>query len=485
MDKDDFGLRHLSMLSDFYELTMANGYFENGMDGQTAYFDMFFRKVPDGGGFVIAAGLQQLVEYLQNLSFTEDDIDFLRSKAIFSESFLEYLRDFEFKCDVWAVPEGTPVFPYEPLITVNGPVIQAQFIETMLLLIINHQSLIATKTNRIVRAASGRAVVEFGSRRAHGSDASLYGARAAFIGGAAATSCTLADQKFGIPAAGTMAHSWVQLFDSELEAFKTYARIYPKSCVLLVDTYNVMKSGIPNAIKTANEELLPKGFRLKGIRIDSGDLSYLSKQARKALDDAGLSDCKIMVSSSLDEDIIRELILQDSPIDSFGVGERLITAKSDPVFGGVYKLCAVEKDGHLLPRIKVSNNVEKITNPGFKKVFRLYSNDSRKALADVITLFDEAIDASEPYEIFDPLFPWKKSTLENFHAKELLVRIFDKGRLVYELPSMDEIRTHAASMADTLWPELKRFENPHQYYVSLSRKLWNLKDSLIREHSQK
>ena len=475
--------RNLSMLTDFYELTMANGYFENGFEDKIAYFDMFFRRVPDGGGFAIAAGLEQLIEYLNNLSFSNEDIEFLRSKGQFSEGFLDYLKNFEFKCDVWAVSEGTPIFPNEPVVKVRGPIIQAQFIETMLLLTINHQSLIATKTNRIVRAAGERAVIEFGSRRAHGSDAAIYGARAAFIGGAAATSCTIAEQLFGIPAVGTMAHSWVQLFDDEIESFRSYARAYPQNCLLLVDTYNVLKSGVPNAIKIFNEEIVPRGFRPSGIRIDSGDLAYLSKEARKMLDHAGFEDCRIIISSSLDENIIRDLLIQGAPIDSFGVGERLITSKSDPVFGGVYKLSAVEKGGEVIPRIKVSNNVEKITNPGSKNLFRLYSNGSQNAIADIITLFEESIDSSVPYSLFDPLFPWKKSTIRNFTAVPLLKRIFENGRLVYDSPSVDAIKEYSNDQISKLWPEIKRFENPHRYYVNLSENLWNLKNSLIDKYS--
>ncbi|MCR6544147.1 nicotinate phosphoribosyltransferase [Dehalobacterium formicoaceticum] len=482
--KNRFGCRNRTLLTDFYEITMANGYLENGLADQIAYFDMFFRKVPDNGGFAIAAGLAQLVEYLENLKFDEEDLAYLQDRGIFSEKFLDYLKNFEFICDVWAVPEGTPIFPNEPIIKVRGPVVQAQFIETMLLLIMNHQSLIATKTNRIVRAASGRAIVEFGARRAQGGDAALYGARAAFIGGAAGTSNTLAAAKFDIPPAGTMAHSWVQLFPSELEAFQAYARTYLENCVLLIDTYNVLKSGLPNAIKVAQEELNPRGFRLKAVRIDSGDFSYLARMVRKELDQAGLEDCKIMVSSSLDEDIIRELLLLGSPIDSFGVGERLITAQSDPVFGGVYKLSAVEEDGQIVPKMKISNNVGKITDPGAKKIFRLYDNATGKGIADIITLEEETIDDSKPFEIFNPLFPWKKRTVDNFRAEEMMVKIFERGKLIYHLPTVQEIQSYCARMVDTLWPEILRFENPHEYYVNLSRDLWKLKNDLIYKHSQ-
>ena len=477
-----FGQENLTLLTDFYELTMANGFFQNGRRDQIAYFDMFFRKIPDGGGLAIMAGVAQLIEYLENLSFTEEDIAYLRSKKLFSEEFLDYLRTFRFACDVWAVPEGTPVFPHEPIVTVRGPVVQAQFIETMVLLAINHQSLIATKANRIVRAAQGRAVMEFGSRRAQGYDGAVYGARATYIGGCAGTACTIADREFGIPALGTMAHSWVQLFDSELEAFRVYAREYPQSCTLLVDTYSTLKSGIPNAIRVFNEELLPRGFRPKGIRIDSGDITYLSKKARKMLDEAGFPDCRITASNSLDEYIIQDMIQQGACVDSFGVGERLITAASDPVFGGVYKLAAVEIDGQVVPRIKVSENVSKITNPCFKKLWRLYDRESGKALADVMTLRDETIDDTRPYVIFDPEHIWKKKTLESFRAVELQVPLFLNGKRVYDSPDIESIRAHCAAQIDTMWDEVLRFENPHKYYVDLSQPLWDEKQRLLCEY---
>lgn len=479
-----YGKENLTMLTDFYEITMANGFFANGRRDQTVYFDMFFRRVPDGGGVAIAAGLEQIIHYLKNLSFSADDIAYLREKNLFSEDFLSYLADFRFECDVWAIPEGTPVFPHEPLVTVHGPAIQAQFIETMILLAINHQSLIATKANRIVRAAGGRAVMEFGSRRAQGFNGAVYGARAAYIGGCTGTACTIADREFGIPALGTMAHSWVQLFDSEYEAFKAYAEVYPDSCTLLVDTYNVLRSGIPNAIRVFNEVLVPKGYRPKGIRLDSGDITYLSKKARKMLDDAGFPDCKICASNSLDEIIIRDMIAQGACIDTFGVGERLITASSDPVFGGVYKLAAVEKDGEIVSRIKLSENVAKITNPGFKKPWRLYDRDTGKAIADVITMHDESIDDTAPYEIFDPEHIWKRKTVENFIVRPLQVQIFDHGKCVYDAPSVPEIRDYCAAQMETVWDEVLRFENPHKYYVDLSQKLWDEKQRLLSQHNQ-
>jgi len=474
---------NLTLLTDFYELTMANGYFEHGLKDQIACFDMFFRRVPDNGGFAIMAGLKQVIYYIDNLNFNDDDIEFLRSKGIFSEEFLEYLKNFKFECDVWAIPEGTPIFPHEPILTVKGPVIQAQFIETMILLTINHQSLIATKANRIVRAAEGRAVMEFGSRRAQGYSGAVFGARAAYIAGCCGTACTISEKEDGIPALGTMAHSWVQLFNSEFEAFEAYAKTYPDSCTLLVDTYNVLKSGIPNAIKVFDNVLKPMGKRPKGVRIDSGDIAYLSKKARRMLDEAGYPDCLITASNSLDEYIIRDTLMQGAKIDAFGVGERLITSKSEPVFGGVYKLVAIENDDKIIPKIKISENTEKITNPGFKKVCRLFSNESGEAIADVITLFDETIDDKEPYEIFDPEHTWKRKTITNFSVEELTQQIYEKGKRIYESPNVHEIKKHCEKEIGRLWDEVKRFEFPHKYYVDLSPKLWNLKDELLKKYS--
>jgi nicotinate phosphoribosyltransferase len=469
---------NMTMLTDFYELTMANGYFEKGFKDKIAYFDMFFRKIPDEGGFAIAAGLEQLIHCLQTLSFEEEDFVFLRRKGIFSESFLDYLKSFSFDCDVWAVPEGTPVFPGEPIVTVRGPIIQAQFIETILLLLINHQSLIATKASRIVRAAEGRTVMEFGTRRAHGASSAIYGARAAYIGGCIGTACAIADRDYGIPALGTMAHSWVQMFDTEYESFKAYAELYPDNDVLLVDTYNVLKSGVPNAIRVFKETKPVK----MGIRIDSGDITYLSKNARKLLDEAGLQECIIVASNSFDEYLIRDVILQGACIDSFGVGERLITARSEPVFGGVYKMAALEDNGEIIPKIKISENAEKITNPGFKTVYRLYDGDTQKAIADVITLADETISPDKPFEIFDPHFVWKRKTITNFKVRKLQEQIFSKGKLVYTQPTIDEIRDYCAGQIATLWDEILRFENPHEYYVDLSKELWQMKSSLIESY---
>lgn len=475
--------RNLTMLTDFYELTMANGYFKNGFKDTIAYFDMFFRTIPDGGGYVIMAGVEQLVDYFRNLSFSKEDIDYLRGKG-FSEDFLDYLANFRFACDVWAVPEGTPIFPGEPIVKVKGPVIQAQFVETMVLLTINHQSLIATKANRVVRAAQGRAVMEFGSRRAQGFDGAVYGARAAYIGGCAGTACTISDEMFGTPALGTMAHSWVQLFDSEYDAFKAYAEEYPDACTLLVDTYNVLHSGVPNAIKVFDEVLAPMGKRPKGIRIDSGDIAYLSRKARKMLDDAGYPDCSIVASNSLDEYIIRDMLLQGAKVDSFGVGERLITSSSSPVLGGVYKLCAVEKDGKIIPKIKLSENVQKITTPGNKRVYRLYDRESGKAAADLITLASETVDDSRPYELFDPDFTWKRKTLTNYTARELLEPLFRKGECVYKERNIEEIKSYCREQIDTLWDEVTRFENPHNYYVDLSQQLWDVKHELLRKNKE-
>lgn len=471
------------MLTDFYEITMANGYFEHGLKDKVAYFDMFFRKVPDDGGFAIMAGVEQLIEYFRNLKFMKEDIDFLRSKGIFCEEFLEYLANFRFCCDVWAIPEGTPIFPNEPIVVVKGPIIQAQFVETMVLLTVNHQSLIATKANRIVRAAQGRGVMEFGSRRAQGYDGAILGARSAYIAGCTGTACTIVDRDFNIPALGTMAHSWVQLFPSELDAFRAYARTYPENCLLLVDTYNVLKSGVPNAIKVFREEIVSRGYRPRGIRIDSGDLTYLSKHARQMLDDAGFKDTVIVASNALDEYVIRDLLMEGAKIDVFGVGERLITSKSEPVFGGVYKLAAVEEEGAIIPKIKISENVEKITNPCFKQVYRLFSRDSSKAIADVITLADEEIDESRPYVIFDPEHTWKRKKVTNFYAKKLLTKIIEDGECIYHNPSIGAIRNYCKEQIDTLWDEVLRFENPHNYYVDLSKPLWEIKNRMLEEYS--
>ncbi len=473
--------RNLTMLADFYELTMANGYKVSGCSENIVYFDMFFRKVPDNGGFAIFAGLEQLIQYISSLKFSDEDIEYLRNKKLFNEDFLEYLKNFEFKCDIYSVPEGTPIFPNEPLITVKGPALQAQFIETMILLTINHQSLIATKANRIVRSAQGRPVMEFGSRRAQGYDGAVYGARAAYIGGCCGTACTIADRMFGIPALGTMAHSWIQMFDDELEAFRRYADVYPDNCTLLVDTYSVLKSGVPNAIKVFRE-LREKGYEPCGIRIDSGDIAYLSKEARKMLDEAGFKNCRITASNSLDEYIIRDLIMQGAEIDSFGVGESLVTSRSEPVFGGVYKLCAVESGGQIIPKIKLSENVSKITTPSFKDLWRLYDNKTGKALADVITVAGEEINNSKPYMIFHPDYVYKKKLLTDFTPVKLQVPIFINGKCVYKSPNATEIKNYCNEQLSHLWDEIKRFENPQEYYVDLSEKLWKIKNDLLNKH---
>ena len=477
-------IRNLSMLSDFYEFTMAAGYFENGMKDQVAVFDAFYRKNPDGGGYAIFAGLNDVIDFIKNLHFTEDDIEYFRETENFSEEFLEYLSNFKFTGDVWAFPEGSVMFPGEPIITVKAPIIECSIIETYLLLSMNFNSLIATKTNRIVSSARGRLVMEFGARRAQGADASITGARAAFISGAPLTSNTYSSQKYGFKAAGTMAHSWIQAFDSEYEAFKTYAKMYPDNCILLIDTYDTLESGLVNAMKVFKEELVPKGLK-GGVRIDSGDLAYLSKEVRKRLDENGLEDFTIVASNSLDEFKIESLLAQGAQIDSFGIGERLITAKSDPVFGGVYKLVAMEKDGDMKAKIKVSENVEKITTPGFKKVYRLYDKKTGKAEADYIALAEEKVDDSKPMVIFDPLFTWKMKKMKDFKAREMQVQIFDKGELVYEEPSLEEIAEYRKEEVASLWDEVKRYDSPHNYYVDLSQDLWNLKQKLILEAKSK
>lgn len=476
---------NLTMLCDFYELTMGNGYFEKGYRDRICYFDVFFRQCPDGGGFAIAAGLEQIVRYIQQLHFAPEDIQYLRERNLFSEDFLNYLENFKFTGDIWAVPEGTPIFPQEPILTIRAPAIEAQLIETFLLLTINHQSLIATKANRVVRAAQGRTVLEFGSRRAQGADAAILGARAAYIGGCNGTACTISDQMFGVYAGGTMAHAWVQMFDTEYDAFKAYCELYPNNATLLVDTYNTLKSGVPNAIRAFNEVLKPKGITKCGIRLDSGDMTYLTQKARKMLDEAGWTECQISVSNSLDEYIIQDILRQGAKIDMFGVGERLITARSEPVFGGVYKLAAVEQDdGTIQPKIKISENVGKITNPHFKKLYRFFGNDTGKAIADYLCVYDETVDDTQDLEIFDPEVTWKRKNVYNFTAKELQVPVFKNGELVYQCPSLEEIRSYCLEQVDKLWDEIKRFDNPQNYYVDLSQKLWDIKYGLLKKNSK-
>ena len=471
--------RNIPLLCDYYEYTMSNGYVENGLQDNIVYFDIYFRNVPDKGGFCIFAGLEQLVDYILNLRFTDSDIEFLRSKNTFSEKFLQYLKDFRFTGDVWAIPEGTPVFPGEPLVTIRAPIAQAQILETFALLTLNHQTLIATKASRIVRAADGRVVLEFGSRRAQGTDAAILGARAAYIAGCGGTACTVSDKWYGIPASGTMAHSWVMMFDSEYEAFVKFCELYPDNATLLVDTYDTLNSGIPNAIKAFKAT----GITKCAIRLDSGDFSFLTKKARKILNDAGLKDCKIIVSNALDENLIRDLLDQGAIIDGFGVGDNLITSHNDPVLNGVFKLVATEHDGTIIPRIKISENVEKITTPHFKKIYRIYGNDGM-AVADLICIHDEVLDPTKPLELFDPSATWKRKTMTNYTAKELMVKVIENGELVYELPSLTEIREHCAKELDTLWDEVKRFANPHRYYVDLSQRLWDVKKDLINNSKQ-
>ncbi|MFW5892916.1 MAG: nicotinate phosphoribosyltransferase [Bacillota bacterium] len=471
-----------SMLIDFYEFTMAHGYFEKGFKDQIVYFDLFFRKIPNDAGYALMAGLESIVHYIENLAFSKADVDYLRSRGVFSEKFLEYLETFRFTGDLYAVKEGTAIFPKEPIITVRANAVEAQLIETYLLLVVNHQSLIATKASRIKDVAKDRIVIEMGARRAHGVSSANLGARAAYIGGTDTTSNTLADRLYGIPAGGTMAHSWIQMFDSEYEAFKTYAELYPDMSTFLVDTYDTLRSGIPNAIRVIKEVLEPRGHKKCAIRIDSGDLTYLSKQARRMLDEAGLPHCKIVASNALDEYLIRALITQGAPIDIFGVGERLITSKSDPVFGGVYKLTAIEQNGSVIPKIKLSDNPEKITNPHFKKLYRIYDKESGMAYADLLTVYNETIDESKPLTLFDPTHTWQKRTFTDYYVKSLLIPIFKDGKRVYELPSLEAVKKHAQNELASLWEEVKRFDNPHEYYVDLSEKLWNTKHNLIKRY---
>ncbi len=472
---------NLSLMTELYELTMANGFLKNGKADEIAYFDLFFRKVPDNGGFAVFAGLSQIVEYIKNIKFTEDDLQYLSDNG-FSQDFIDYLRDFEFKCDIWSVPEGTPIFPNEPVVKVRGPVVQAQLLETVLLICMNHQSLIATKANRFVRAAKGTAVAEFGTRRAQSFDGAFFGSRAAYIGGCVGTSGVSQSRKFGIPQMNAMIHSWVQMFDSEYEAFCEYARLYPDDCTFVIDTYDTLRSGVPNAIKAFDDVLAPMGKRPTGVRIDSGDITYLSKRVRKMLDEAGYPDCHIIASNSLDEYIINDMMLQGAKVDCFVVGERLINSASSPLFSGVYKLCATEKNGEIIPKINLSENVSKITTPHSKMLYRLFDCDTGKAIADVLTLENEVIDESKPYTLFDPDFTWKRKEVENFVARKLLVPVFKNGECVYNEPTIDDIRDYCAEQIDNLWEEVKRFENPHTYYVDLSEELWRIRKDLIEEY---
>lgn len=476
--------RNLTLVMDFYELTMSQCYFNQGKDKQVA-FDLFYRRNPDDGGFCVFAGLEQAIDYVKNLHFSKGDIEYLRSTNTFSEEFLEYLSTVRFTGDIDAIPEGTPVFPYEPLVRVKAPIIEAQLVETALLLTLNHQTLIATKARRIVQASEGRAVMEFGARRAHNFDAAIYGARAAYIAGCAGTATTYAGKEYGMPALGTMAHSFVQSFPSEYEAFLYYAKTYPNSCTLLIDTYSTLKSGIKNAIKVAKEYLEPNGYRLKGVRIDSGDIAYLSKKCRKELDANGMQDCGIVISNSLDEYVITSLIQQQgAKIDSFGVGENLICSKNSPVFGGVYKMVAAEENGVMVPKIKISDNVEKVTNPGVKNLYRILDKETGKALADLMTLEDEVLDPEKDLTIYHAMSKWKNKTIEggSYELRNLLVPIFKNGQLVYELPTLKGIRDYSQREMDTLWDEIKRFTYPQEYYVDLSEKLLDLKLQMLQEY---
>ncbi len=484
MEKKNVGsARNITLIMDFYELTMSYNYFKLNKGDQIVYFDMFFRKVPDQGGFVINAGLQQLIEAVEDMHFTEGDIEYLRGLNKFDEDFFDYLRNFKFTGTIYAIPEGTPVFPYEPIITVKAKLIEAQLIETFLLITINHQSLIATKAHRVCQEAKGRAVMEFGARRSQGYDGAYYGARAAYIGGVAGTATVAAGMDFDIPVLGTMAHSFVQSFDSEYEAFKAYASIYPDQCVLLVDTYDTLKSGVPNAIRIAQDVLMPMGKSLAGIRLDSGDIAYLTKKARMMLDVAGLHDCKITVSNSLDEYLIRSVLEQDAQIDSFGVGENLIVSKSSPVFGGVYKLAAVEKDGKIIPKIKISENTEKITNPGYKKVYRLIEKETNKAIADLITFHDEVLNENEDLTIYHQSAAWKNKTLYagTYKIMPLQELVFDEGKCVYPTYTLEQIRQYSQKQKALLWDEVFRLEYPHIYYVDLTKKLLDYKLEMLKE----
>lgn len=481
--------RNLSLVMDFYELTMSQCYFDANKHEQIVCFDLFYRKNPDDGGYAVFAGLEEIVEYLSNLCFDEGDIAYLESLKMFSKTFLTYLSNFKFSGDIDSILEGTPVFPGEPLIRVRAKMIDAQLIETALLLCVNHQSLIATKAKRIVKAAAGRSIMEFGARRAHNFDSAIYGARAAYIGGVFGTATTYSAHQYDIPVLGTMAHSFIQSFDSEYEAFLVYAKTYPKQTTLLLDTYDTLNSGLVNAIRVAKEYLIPNGYKLQGVRIDSGDIAYLSKKIRKKLDDAGLEYTSIVVSNSLDEYLIQSLIAQGAQIQSLGVGENLVCSKSTPVFGGVYKLCGVESDGVMKPRIKVSENIEKVTNPGMKELYRIYDKQSNKAIADYITLYNEEVDESKDLKIFHQMNHWKNKTIDKgtYYLEKLLHPIFKDGVLVYDLPDLKEIRQYSTKAFESIWDEVLRFEYPQIYYVDLSEKLLNLKQKMLEDvkHEEK
>ncbi len=473
---------NIAMMMDLYELTMANGYFlQENKDSKVA-FDVFYRKNPDGGGFAVFAGLEQIVDYIVNLHFDREDIEYLRGLNLFEEQFLQYLEGFRFHGDVYAFPEGTIMYPGEPVITVVAGLVEAQIIETEILAQINHQSLIASKARRVVRAAHGRAVSDFGARRAHNNDAAVYGARACYIGGVGGTATVLAGQKFGIPVGGTMAHSWVMFYEDELTAFRKFAEIYPDNCILLVDTYDVLDEGIPHAIQVF-QEMRDKGIQSKnyGIRIDSGDLAYLTKKSRKLLDEAGFTDARIVISNSLDEFTITSILTQGGEVDSFGVGERMITSRSEPVFGAVYKLCAVEKDGTMQPRIKLSETVEKITNPGLKDVYRVYDADGH-AIADLIAKAGEEVDVTKRMRFVDPEKPWKVRYFENCTQKKLQEKVIENGARVMPYREVTEIAAYVKQqLATEIWQEEQRFENPHKHYLDMTPRYYEMKMQMVND----
>lgn len=475
--------RNLSLVMDFYELTMSQCYFNSEQRNRIVTFDLFYRRNPDSGGYAVFAGLEEIIGYIQNLHFEDSDIAYLRSLHKFSEEFLDYLRHFIFTGDIYAIKEGTPVFPYEPLIRVKANIIEAQLLETAMLLCVNHQTLIATKAKRIVKAAQGRAIMEFGARRAHNFDAANFGARAAYIGGVAGTATTYAGQKFDMPVLGTMAHSFVQSFDSEYEAFLAYAKTYPDNCTVLLDTYNTLQSGLVNAIRVAKEYLEPNGYRLQGVRIDSGDMAYLSKQIRKVLDEADMQDCNIVISNSLDEYLIQSLISQGAQINSMGVGENLVCSKSTPVFGGVYKMSAIQEGETMIPKIKVSENIEKVTNPGYKDLYRIYDKESGKAVGDIMTLHEETIDPGQDLTIYHQMNSWKYKTIpaNSYTIRPLLEPIFLDGKLVYDVPDLKQIRAYSEQEFSHMWDEILRFEFPQIYYVDLSKKLLDLKLKMLED----
>lgn len=478
------------MLMDLYELTMAQAWFDQGLSDLEACFDVFFRKVPENGGYAIMGGVEDLVQYLQETSFTEENLTYLASTGLFHAEFLNYLRTMDFKCSVSAVREGSVVFPRETIVKVTGPIVQAQMLETMILLLVNHQSLIATKASRLRLAAGKRQILEFGARRAQGYTAALLGARAAYIGGMDGSSCLASGEFFNVPVGGTMAHSFVQSFPTEYEAFVAYAKCFPDNTVLLVDTYNVLESGLPNAIRVHKEVLAPMGKKLKGIRIDSGDLTWLSQEARKRLDAVGLTEVQITVSNALDEYIIRDLQMQDAKIDAYGVGERLITARNEPVFGGVYKLSGIKRKGeqNFEPKMKISENHEKVTNPGSKNLLRFYDKETGMAQADLMLLADEDLQnyyKGQEFEIFDPEQTWKRKTLRNYRVRNMLEPLMVEGRVVAKSYSLQEIRDFCQQEIASLWPSIKRFENPQTYYVDLSPKLWQVKHEFLEKHSNK